>query len=185
MPQRICTLCVDKINDFYEYRQMCVATNVQTRKLLNLPPEQAKKSTKKVSFTTTVDNIKTESIFGIEGDDTEVKVEKAEKLGKPGRKSKKSTATVTAANEESGFRELTQSEIEELERIKQDEKCDTKAGPASKIKNKKIKKGQIKPKSTPTATASANAVAVAPLLAPKELNQRERKREIDQKKIDK
>lgn len=37
MPQNICTLCADKINDFYEYREMCTATNIQTRKLLGLP----------------------------------------------------------------------------------------------------------------------------------------------------
>lgn len=37
MPQNICSLCVDKISDFYEYRLMCAATNVQTRTILNLP----------------------------------------------------------------------------------------------------------------------------------------------------
>lgn len=37
MPQNICTLCADKINDIYEYREMCTATNIQTRKLLGLP----------------------------------------------------------------------------------------------------------------------------------------------------
>ncbi|XP_065073082.1 titin [Ochlerotatus camptorhynchus] len=36
MPQNICSLCVDKINDFYEYRLMCAATNLQTRTILNL-----------------------------------------------------------------------------------------------------------------------------------------------------
>ncbi|XP_062557519.1 titin-like [Armigeres subalbatus] len=36
MPQNICALCVDKINDFYEYRLMCAATNLQTRSILNL-----------------------------------------------------------------------------------------------------------------------------------------------------
>lgn len=36
MPQTMCCLCVDKINDFYEFREMCYATNVQTRKLLGL-----------------------------------------------------------------------------------------------------------------------------------------------------
>uniref|UniRef100_A0A182PQ85 ZAD domain-containing protein n=1 Tax=Anopheles epiroticus TaxID=199890 RepID=A0A182PQ85_9DIPT len=38
MPQKICTLCVDKVNDFYEYRLMCASTNLQTRTILNLPP---------------------------------------------------------------------------------------------------------------------------------------------------
>uniref|UniRef100_A0A182IJ68 Ubiquitin-like domain-containing protein n=1 Tax=Anopheles atroparvus TaxID=41427 RepID=A0A182IJ68_ANOAO len=37
MPQQICSLCIDKVNDFYEYRLMCAATNVQTRTILNLP----------------------------------------------------------------------------------------------------------------------------------------------------
>ncbi|XP_050093567.1 streptococcal hemagglutinin [Anopheles aquasalis] len=36
MPQLICQLCLEKVNDFYEYRSMCAATNVQTRTLLNL-----------------------------------------------------------------------------------------------------------------------------------------------------
>ncbi|ETN59063.1 hypothetical protein AND_009346 [Anopheles darlingi] len=36
MPQQICQLCLEKVNDFYEYRLMCAATNVQTRSLLNL-----------------------------------------------------------------------------------------------------------------------------------------------------
>ncbi|XP_050072650.1 dentin sialophosphoprotein [Anopheles maculipalpis] len=37
MPQSICSLCVDKVNDFYEYRLMCASTNIQTRTFLNLP----------------------------------------------------------------------------------------------------------------------------------------------------
>ncbi|KAH8295450.1 hypothetical protein KR018_011346 [Drosophila ironensis] len=37
MPQTMCSLCVDKINDFYEFREMCYATNKQTRNLLGLP----------------------------------------------------------------------------------------------------------------------------------------------------
>ncbi|XP_037819607.1 nucleoprotein TPR [Lucilia sericata] len=36
MPQSMCYLCVDKINDFYEFREMCYSTNAQTRKLLGL-----------------------------------------------------------------------------------------------------------------------------------------------------
>lgn len=36
MPQTMCTLCVDKVNDFYEFREMCYATYEQTRKLLGL-----------------------------------------------------------------------------------------------------------------------------------------------------
>lgn len=33
----ICILCSDKINDFFEYRLMCKATNTQTREALGLP----------------------------------------------------------------------------------------------------------------------------------------------------
>jgi hypothetical protein len=39
MPPSLCTLCHDKINDFYEYRLMCNATDIQTRILLGLPPQ--------------------------------------------------------------------------------------------------------------------------------------------------
>uniref|UniRef100_A0A1B0D5M4 Uncharacterized protein n=1 Tax=Phlebotomus papatasi TaxID=29031 RepID=A0A1B0D5M4_PHLPP len=42
MPQKICSLCCDKINDFYEFREMCTATQVQTRDLLGLPREMPK-----------------------------------------------------------------------------------------------------------------------------------------------
>ncbi|XP_017474430.1 PREDICTED: uncharacterized protein LOC108365032 isoform X2 [Rhagoletis zephyria] len=44
MPQSACVLCVDKINDFYEFREMCYATDVQTRKLLGLKRETQKKN---------------------------------------------------------------------------------------------------------------------------------------------
>ncbi|KAI8044746.1 FK506-binding protein 5 [Drosophila gunungcola] len=36
MPQTMCSQCVEKINDFYEFREMCYATNKQTRNLLGL-----------------------------------------------------------------------------------------------------------------------------------------------------
>lgn len=57
MPQNLCSLCADKINDFYEYREMCSATNIQTRRLLGLPeniPTVAgrKKKQKVVNFYT-------------------------------------------------------------------------------------------------------------------------------------
>ncbi|XP_055903298.1 uncharacterized protein LOC129939347 [Eupeodes corollae] len=39
MPQFMCTLCVDKINDFFEFREMCYATDGQTRKLLGIKAE--------------------------------------------------------------------------------------------------------------------------------------------------
>lgn len=43
MPQTMCSLCVDKINDFYEFREMCFATNNQTRKLLGLKQSDPQK----------------------------------------------------------------------------------------------------------------------------------------------
>lgn len=47
MPQTVCSLCADKINDFFEYREMCSATNIQTRRLLGLPDENPKSVTGK------------------------------------------------------------------------------------------------------------------------------------------
>ena len=44
MPQFMCTLCVDKINDFFEFREMCYATDGQTRKLLGIKGEPKSKS---------------------------------------------------------------------------------------------------------------------------------------------
>lgn len=56
MPQTVCSLCADKINDFFEYREMCSATNIQTRRLLGLPDENQKpalnKKRKKVKYFT-------------------------------------------------------------------------------------------------------------------------------------
>lgn len=167
MPQRICSMCVDKINDFHEYRQMCVATNVQTRKLLNLPPEQPKKAPKKVTIKA---DSKSESIFGIVGEDSAIKVELVNKTTK---KTKKSSATVTAIDE-SNIRSLTQQEIEmalKLEETKQE--ADDVDWSANRPKSKRVKR------------PSAKSKATSLLLAPKELNQRERKREIEQKKIEK
>ncbi|XP_055849105.1 uncharacterized protein LOC129914078 [Episyrphus balteatus] len=43
MPQFMCTLCVDKINDFFEFREMCYATDGQTRKLLGIKGEPKSK----------------------------------------------------------------------------------------------------------------------------------------------
>lgn len=39
MPPLICELCVDKVNDFYEFREMCRATNARVRASLGLPPQ--------------------------------------------------------------------------------------------------------------------------------------------------
>lgn len=37
MPQSICAICYDKINDFYEFRLMSLNTEKQTREALGLP----------------------------------------------------------------------------------------------------------------------------------------------------
>lgn len=76
MPQSICQLCCDKINDFFEYREMCAATNVQTRQLLGLPETSAVKLPKatkghKVEKCEIIDL--DDCIFGVLGD--EVKME--------------------------------------------------------------------------------------------------------------
>ncbi|CAG4952714.1 unnamed protein product [Parnassius apollo] len=39
MPPLICELCVDKVNDFYEFFEMCRQTNKRTRQRLGLPPQ--------------------------------------------------------------------------------------------------------------------------------------------------
>ncbi|XP_046976020.1 uncharacterized protein LOC124542130 [Vanessa cardui] len=39
MPPLICELCVDKVNDFYEFLEMCRQTNKRTRLRLGLPPQ--------------------------------------------------------------------------------------------------------------------------------------------------
>ncbi|CAG9120244.1 unnamed protein product [Plutella xylostella] len=39
MPPLICELCIDKINDFYEFLEMCRITNSKTRQKLGLPPQ--------------------------------------------------------------------------------------------------------------------------------------------------
>lgn len=171
MPQRICALCVDKINDFYEFREMCQATNVQTRKLLNLPDPAKVKPPKKVTIKTDEDE-DVESIFGIVG--AEVKP-KDELLQKPAKKSKKSaTATATTATNDNRFKGMTKREIEitlELERIKKEEENEKKT---TESRTKNGKKKRVTAKSSETL-----------LLAPKQPNQRERKRDIEQKRIEK
>lgn len=88
MPQSICQLCYDKINDFYEYREMCAATNVQTRKLLGLPERQ---KIEKMEF-----NNYEESILGVLGD--EVKLEEVSPMDNTkGKKKTKKNATKAAA----------------------------------------------------------------------------------------
>ncbi|KFB50375.1 hypothetical protein ZHAS_00018649 [Anopheles sinensis] len=40
MPQEICLQCIDKVNDFFEYRAVCAATDSQTRAILNVAPDE-------------------------------------------------------------------------------------------------------------------------------------------------
>lgn len=169
MPQRICALCVDKINDFYEFREMCEATNIQTRKFLNLPDPAKVKPAKKVNIKTDVEE-DVESIFGIV--DTDVQT-KTEPVAKPSKKSKKTTGATATITSENRFKGMSKREIEitlELERIKQEEEEEMKVAD-SRMNNGKKKK------TTKTSTTD--------LLAPKQPNQRERKREIEQKRIEK
>lgn len=175
MPQRVCTLCVDKINDFYEFREMCYATNDQTRKLLNLPDPAKVKPPKKVTIK---EEESIESIFGIVDADIKPKTNKSQKSTKKSKKNQISS-TVTSANE-SRFRGMTKREIEitlELERIKMEEEEEqsllTEITPTNRAKNVKKKK------------TNSKLASDALLLAPKEPNQRERKREIEQKRIEK
>nr|XP_029723510.1 retinitis pigmentosa 1-like 1 protein [Aedes albopictus] len=60
MPQNICALCVDKINDFYEYRLMCAATNLQTRSILNL--NLVEPSRKLLNFGEVKEDVKKEDV---------------------------------------------------------------------------------------------------------------------------
>ena len=69
MPQAVCTLCADKIGDFFEFREMCSATNVQTRQLLGLPDVVEKKKKKLPPVKRRKIKIEEEeSIFGVVGD---------------------------------------------------------------------------------------------------------------------
>lgn len=181
MPQRMCALCVDKINDFYEFREMCQATNIQTRKLLNIPDPAKIKAPKKVTVKAEEDVV--ESILGISGTETKPKAEPVTKSGKKSKKATASTSSAATTSNENRFRGMTKREIEitlELERIKKEEedemtaKVAQTAAPAGRTKNGRKKKANAK-----------TTVMDAPLLAPKAPNQRERKREMEQKRIEK
>lgn len=188
MPQRICMLCIDKINDFYEYREMCIATNIQTRKLLELP-EQPKRIAKNVTLlSSNKDDV--ESIFGIVGDDTK---KKTEPIPKTNKKTKKTpNATVTSASNPSRFRGMSKREVEialELERIKKEEEGDETKQNVFTDSNKKndddlleVSKYVRGPYRKKGKKGAANLTNAEILLAPKPPNQRERKREVQQKK---
>lgn len=150
---------------------MCQATNIQTRKLLNIPEPKAPK---KVAIKNEDDNV--ESIFGIVDTETNPTT-KPVPPAKPAKKSKKTPVSTTAtAPIENRFRGMSKREIEitlELERIKKEEE-EEKQLSESRTKNGKKKK-----------TATTKPPTDGLLLAPKEPNQRERKREIQQKRIEK
>lgn len=89
MPQMACSLCADKINDFYEYKEMCKATNLQTRNLLGLPLEIKKAGPgrkKKIHMRNE------ESILGDDDEDykPDIVPAKKQKLGRPTKLSKAS-----------------------------------------------------------------------------------------------
>lgn len=194
MPQCICTLCCDKINDFYEFREMCTATNIQTRKLLNLPDPQ-KRLTKKVTIKSLDDNEQNdvESIFGVVGDDIKSEPSTSQKAAKKTKKGNSSTpAAMATATNDARFRGMTKREIEvalELERIKKEEEEQTANEELLEVaatnRGKGAKKKEDKKKKLKATNKKGANEPTQPLLAPKELNQRERKREIEAKKVEK
>lgn len=166
MPQRICTLCADKINDFFEFREMCAATNVQTRKLLNLPDQ--------VKVVPVKQQPAVESIFGIDGIDIKPEAEPAR-----GKKAKK-TATVTsvgakAAPPAKNARAPKHAANESLACTAED--MDS-GGLLTVLATARDARGKV------AKAKGGKKEQAAALLAPKPLNQRERKREIQQKKDD-
>lgn len=190
MPQSICTLCADKINDFFEYREMCGATNIQTRKLLGIPLEvtkRKKQTNDKVNefsflngklaeptvFTCYLfikQEIKAEgeSILGLgieDGDITDskssIKLSKHRVKGRPKKKGNSSKKKVFFKDEEV---KVENEEIKtETQSVKVSNKHITKR---LKIDLKKI--SDLPP----------------PLLTLKEPNKRERRREIDAQKVE-
>lgn len=94
MPQSVCQLCCDKINDFYEYREMCAATNIQTRKLLGLPEfTKALKTTKRRKLELELEPGE-ETIFGVLGDGDEIKVEDVPGTDRSIKTARKSTSKI-------------------------------------------------------------------------------------------
>ncbi|KAJ6640145.1 Zinc finger protein, partial [Pseudolycoriella hygida] len=164
MPQYICTLCVDKINDFFEYREMCGATNIQTRKLLGMPLE----SMKRKKFVNDKEiKAEGESILGLgieDEDNTDsklsVKLAKHRVKGRPKKKGNSSKKKVMFKDDEVKLEE---------EEIKVE-------APAVKINHKGITK-RLK-------IDLKKRVEEAPLLTLKEPNKRERRREIDAQKLE-
>lgn len=84
-----CSLCADKINDFYEYKEMCKATNLQTRNLLGLPLEIKKAGPGRKKK---IQNLNEESILGDDDEDykPDLVPAKKQKVGRPTKLSKAS-----------------------------------------------------------------------------------------------
>lgn len=172
MPSCICMACSEKLGDFYEFREMCKATNVQTRKLLGLPPEPTKAPAKgKKNLQQIIEGVnEAESIFGVVGDEA-----KLEDTGNR-KKSKKVPKTTLIRTKNGKVRRMTKKEQEiavELERIKNEEEMEMKM---------KMEEPELPPI---RSRKKGKANAGAPLLTLKEPNKREKMREIEQKKQDK
>lgn len=157
MPQQICSLCCDKINDFYEFREMCAATNEQTRKLLRLPDKPMPK--KVIAVPSDDDDEGAESIFGVLGGD-----EPEEKFDPKATKKLKKGIAKKAARTTGKVKRETADDGSEVSIVISDEDADYV--PKKRVKKKKGNEGS----------------SMALLLAPKELNERERQRELEQKK---
>lgn len=176
MPQQICTLCCDKINDFYEFREMCAATNEQTRKLLRLP--EITKTTpvieKVVSMTAADDDDEgVESIFGVMGGDEPEEKFNTKSVAGMGKKGKKATATTSkksARNSGKVKKEITTFA-----------EYDDGSDPAKSIIISDDEPEWV-PKKRARNKKSDDDRNAALLLAPKELNERERQREMEQRK---
>lgn len=168
MPQRICTLCADKINDFFEFREMCAATNVQTRKLLNLPDQ--------VKVVPVKQQPAVESIFGIDGIDVKAEAEPAR-----GKKAKK-TATATSVGAKAAAAVPPKNARAPKNAPNESLACKAEdidsGGLLTVLATTRDPRGKV------VKAKGAKKEPAAALLAPKPLNQRERKREIQQKKDD-
>lgn len=172
-------MCCDKINDFFEFREMCSATNIQTRKLLGLPPETPKPAAKgKKNLKQIMQEVnEAESIFGVVGD--EIKVEDSAE----GKKGKKVPKTKLIRTKNGKIRKLTKKEQEialELERIKTEEEMETKVEP-----HEPAPPPPPPPLSSARSRKRGKINANVPLLTQKAPNKREKMREIEQQKLEK
>lgn len=194
MPQRACSLCVDKINDFYEFREMCVFTNNQTRKLLNLPEPTKPAAAQMIQ-------LDVESILGIDGSDV-----KNEPGPSKSKKSKKTAAAPPTTTTKGGPSTATKGGPSTA--AKGGQATAAKGGPSTSTKGGRGRKREsieslpskceiaddellavshVVPdaRAPKVPKAKANKGGANALLQPKPLNQREKKREAQQKKEEK